>query len=88
MGSKLIIATVIVQNSSTVTLSSRVEKKIKGNHKHLSIKLGYGPIRQRQSRDVTTGSTGATAVAPKFLDTLTLSQPRGADSAHHYRGHS
>ena len=46
MGSKLIIATVIVQNSSAVTLSSRVEKKIKGNHKHLSIKIGYG---QQQS---------------------------------------
>ena len=41
-----------------------------------------------KSRDVTTGATGATAVAPKFSDTLTLSQPRGADSAHHYRGRS
>ena len=30
-------------------------------------------------RDVTTGATGATSVAPKFSDTLTLSQPRGAD---------
>ena len=39
-------------------------------------------------RDVITGATGATAVAPKFLDTLTLSQPRGADSAHHYRSRS
>ena len=39
-----------------------------------------------KSRDVTTGATGATAVAPKFSDTLTLSQPRGADSAHHRRG--
>ena len=39
-------------------------------------------------RDVTTGATGATEVAPKFSDTLTLSQPRGADSAHHYRGRS
>ena len=39
-------------------------------------------------RDVTTGATGATAVAPKFSDTLTLSQPRGADSAHHCRGRS
>ena len=38
------------------------------------------------SRDVTTGATGATAVAPKFSDTLTLSPPRGADSAHHPRG--
>ena len=36
-------------------------------------------------RDVTTG---ATAVAPKFSDTLILSQPRGADSAHHRRGRS
>ena len=28
-------------------------------------------------RDVSTGATGATAVAPKFWDTLTLSQPGG-----------
>ena len=40
------------------------------------------------SRDVSAGATGATAVAPKFSDTLTLSQPRGADSAHHHRGRS
>ena len=40
------------------------------------------------NRDVTTGATGATAVAPKFSDTLTLSQPRGADSAHYCRGRS
>ena len=38
------------------------------------------------SRDVSAGATGATAVAPKFSDTLTLSQPGGADSAHHRRG--
>ena len=37
-------------------------------------------------RDVTTGATGATAVASRFSDTLTLFQPRGADSAHHSRG--
>ena len=36
-------------------------------------------------RDVSTGATGATAVAPKFSDTLTLFQPWGADSAHHWR---
>ena len=28
-------------------------------------------------RDVTKGATGATSVAPKFSDTLTLSKPRG-----------
>ena len=39
-------------------------------------------------RDVTTGVSGATAVATKFSDTLTLSQPRGAGSAHHCRGRS
>ena len=39
-------------------------------------------------RDVTTGTTGATTVTPKFSDTLTLFQPRGADSAHHWRGHA
>ena len=32
-------------------------------------------------RDVTAGATGATAVAPKFSDALTLFQPGGADSA-------
>ena len=37
-------------------------------------------------RDVTTGATGATKVAPKFSDTLTLSQPGWADYAHHQRG--
>ena len=30
-----------------------------------------------QCRELTTGATGATAVAPKFSDTLTLSQPGG-----------
>ena len=30
-----------------------------------------------QGRDVSAGATGATAVAPKFSDTLTLSQPGG-----------
>ena len=34
-------------------------------------------IKYRNSRDVTTGATGATAVTPKFSDTLTLSQPGG-----------
>ena len=37
----------------------------------------YGVIR-----DVTAGATGATAVAPKFSDALTLFKPGGADSAH------
>ena len=38
-------------------------------------------------RDVSTGSTGATRVAPKFSDTLTLFQPGGgADSTHHWHG--
>ena len=42
-------------------------------------------IKYGNSRDVTTGVTGVT---PKFSDTLTLSQPRGADSTHHHRGRS
>ena len=29
------------------------------------------------TRDVSTGATGSTAVAPKFSDTLTLFQPGG-----------
>ena len=33
--------------------------------------------RIHNPRDVSTGATGATAVAPKFLDTLTLSPPGG-----------
>ena len=47
--------------------------------------LGLGKNRVI-CRDVTTGATVATEVAPKFSDTLTLSQPVGADSAHHRRG--
>ena len=43
---------------------------------------------QCSGRDVTIVATGATAVAPRFLDTLPPSQPRGADSAHHHRGRS
>ena len=45
-------------------------------------------IQQMSLRDVSAGATGATAFAPKFSDTLTLSQPGGgvADSAHHCRG--
>ena len=35
-------------------------------------------------RDVTTGATSAT----QFSDTLTLSQPRGRDSANRHRGRS
>ena len=39
-------------------------------------------------RDVSTGTTGMIAVAPKLSDTLTLSQSGGADSAHHWHGHT
>ena len=41
-------------------------------------------LPQLRCRDViagATGATGATAVAPKFSDALTLFQPGGADSA-------
>ena len=34
--------------------------------------------RQLLHRDVSTGATGATEVAPKFSDNLTLSPPGGA----------
>ena len=37
-------------------------------------------------RDVSAGVTRATEVAPKFSDTLTLSQLGGTDSIHHDRG--
>ena len=37
------------------------------------------------TRDVSTGATAATGVTPKFSYTLTLFQPGGADSAHHWR---
>ena len=36
---------------------------------------------KKHIRDVTAGATGATAVATKFSDALTLFQPGGADSA-------
>ena len=36
-----------------------------------------GKLRIAYGRDVSTGATGATAVAPKFSDTLTLSPPGG-----------
>ena len=35
------------------------------------------------TRDVSTGATSATAVAPKFSDTLALFQPRGAMARSH-----
>ena len=43
-------------------------------------------FQYKYHRDVSTRATGATAVAPKFSDTLTLFQPGGADSAHHWHG--
>jgi hypothetical protein len=57
---------------------------------HLKILSNISKLRDllKQSRDVTTGATGAPAGAPKCSDTLTLSQPRGADSAHQPRGRS
>ena len=66
---------------------------VNGTHNSLTTKLFLGPLRRASGqklkyRDVTTGATGATEVAPKFSDTLTLSLPRGADSAHHHRGRS
>ena len=45
----------------------------------------YLACESMQHRDVSAGTTGATAVAPKFSNTLTLLQPWGADSAHHWR---
>ena len=41
--------------------------------------FGYGLVCNQNllSRDVNTGATGATKVAPKFSDTLTLFQPGG-----------
>ena len=41
-----------------------------------------------KARDVSTGATGATEVASKFSDTLTLSQPGRTDSAHLRRGYT
>ena len=39
--------------------------------------IGNKSYTDKLSRDVTAGATGATAVAPKFSDTLTLFQPGG-----------
>ena len=44
---------------------------------HLSGLLIQFLIRYSDNRDVSTGATGATAVAPKFSDSLTLSPPVG-----------
>ena len=43
---------------------------------------------KRKNRDVSTGRDWCDRSHPKFSDTLTLFQPRGADSAHHWRGHA
>ena len=40
-----------------------------------------GNPKFQYNKDVTAGATGATAVAPKFSDTLTQFQPGGTDSA-------
>ena len=63
---------------------SRVEERsvASGNGK----KTCSCPFVRYFGRDVTIGATGATEVAHKFLDTLTLSPTGGADSAHHRRG--
>ena len=53
-----------------------------GEKKNMFNKILLGTIR----RDVTTRATGTTVVTPRFSDTLTLVQPRGADSAQHRRG--
>ena len=39
-----------------------------------------GSFHDSSIRDVIAGATGATTVAPKFSDTLTLFQPGGIDS--------
>ena len=48
----------------------------------LGLSVGF-LINDITYRDVSTGATGATEVAPKFSDTLTLSPPGGAEFAHH-----
>ena len=50
------------------------------------MKVNFWLELTKDIRDVIAGATGVTAVAPKFSDTLSLSQPKGADSAHHRRG--
>ena len=52
----------------------------------LNAQKGFGAGPYLTCRDVTTGATGATEVAPRFSETLTLSQLRGADFAHHCKG--
>ena len=41
-----------------------------------------GPVPSTKGRGVINGKAGQTAALPKSSDTLTLSQPRGADYAH------
>ena len=57
-------------------------------HTKVSTYVKISNFKPEPFRDVSTGATGTTAVAPKFSDILTLFQPRGADSAHHRRGRS
>ena len=75
----------IIKKLRKKKLRQKICKKFikKEYSKYSSKNLVYIPYR-----DVTTGATGATVVAPKFSDTLTLARPRGADSAHHRRGRS
>ena len=73
--------TILLKNTSTLGFSDLPTALALGRSKNPG-------VISIQFRDVTIGATGAAEVAPKFSDTLTLSQPRGADSAHHYRGYS
>ena len=57
----------LASGRSKVQIMSQSQLSLKNVKKHCDI--------LNLSRDVSTGATGATAVAPKFSDTLTLFQP-------------
>ena len=73
-----------------MTCLEMFENGINLHHKHNVGIMTYLDMFENRikshHRDVSAGATGATGVAPKFSDTLTLFQPGGADSAHHWRG--
>ena len=53
------------------------------SYKNVFTKVSLLHIPYTYSRAVINGKTGKTAVIPKCSDTLTLSQPTGADYSHH-----
>ena len=78
----------MLHNNKLEYFSQKTRSRYMSIHYELEWKfwLGFWLGGNTTHRDVSVGATGATAVAPKFSDTLTLFQPGGEDYAHHWRG--